>query len=1061
MKKNYYLKCQRLLALLFAFSIAIVAGVPANAQSLTVKGKVIASEDKLPLPGVGVKIKGSSSGTTTDTEGNFAITSKAGDVLVFSFIGFKEKQVTVGSSNNITVRLETDVAALDEVVVIGYGVQRKKLTTGANLQVKGEDLQNRNQVNPLQALQGQAPGVSISSTSGQPGASMKVVIRGLGTVGNSGPLYVVDGVPGGDISIINPADIQSIDVLKDAASAAIYGSQAANGVVLVTTKKGIAGKSQLTFDAYSGFQNVGANVHLLNADEFKLIMDEQALNSGSAPFNFSAMPDLANTNWMDHMFKDDAKTDNYTLGITGGTDKSLYALSLNYVSQEGIVGGSNISNYERYGFRTNTEHNVISNILKIGQHLNFNYIKNRGINVGNQYNNTLRGAFAVSPLSPVYSDNNKYGNPFNDTSNSPWYNGDGNPYGSMVTNTNNLNDGQRLFADVYADLEPLKGLKFRSLFGFNYSASEYRSFNPLYRFSIYTFNEDHTTTRQNMDKGHTMSWTNTASYDFDINTEHKFSALAGMEAVRYQGTYLSASNWNLLSQFNGFSHAYLDNSTGQAHVDPADPTKIIETRIVNGKPQNLYRRLSFFGRLSYDYKERYLLNATLRADASSKFMKGNQWGYFPSVSAGWIVSSEDFFKTSVNWVNFFKLRASWGQVGNQDISDFQYASPINTSTGFSGSNPAAHYTFGTSNVNVPGAYPNRLSNPDVTWETSEQTNIGFDARLAANRLDLVADFYVKTTKDWLVRPPILATAGAEAPFINGGDVKNTGFELGLGWNDKIGALGYRLGVNGAYNKNEVGRIPTEDGIIHGLTNMLYDNSDEFYRAENGKPIGYFWGYETAGIFQNEQEIAAWKASGKGVLQTAVKPGDVKYVDQQNNGVIDAADKVNLGVGMPNLTYGFNLGLNYKGIDFSVDAYGVAGNKIVQSYRNHANKQANYTTRILDRWTGEGTSNSIPRVTETNVNWQFSDLYLQDGDFLRISNITLGYDFSKLTKRKFANQVRLYVQGQNLFTFTKYDGMDPEIGYGPEGDNGSGWVSGIDLGYYPRPKTVLLGLNVKF
>jgi len=1019
-----------------------------------ITGKVTGRADEAPIPGVAVGVRGTTTGTVTDANGNFSISAKTGDVLVFSALSYVTQQLTVSGSNSLNIVLDNDVANLEEVVVIGYGVQKKTLTTGANLQVKGDDLQKRNQVNALQALQGQAPGVSISSTSGQPGADMKVVVRGLGTIGNSGPLYVIDGVPGGDLSVLNPADIVSIDVLKDAASAAIYGSQAANGVVLVTTKMGSAGKTRLSLDAFSGVQNVGRKVNMLNANQYKVIMNEQALNSGSAPIDFSAMNGLANTNWIDYMFTDDAKMDNYNLGLTGGSEKSTYAMSLNYISQEGIAGGKDVSNYERYGFRTNSEHKLLDNVLKIGQHLNFNYTKNRGISVGNQYSNTLRGAFATSPLSPVYSDNNKYGVPYNDTSNSPWYNGDGNPYGAMMLNSNNGNDGQKLLGDVYAELEPIKGLRIKSLFGFNYYASEYRSFTPMYRLSIYSYNEDHTTTNQNMSKGHTMTWINTASYDFNIAEDHRFSVLGGMEAVRYQGTYLSGSNWNLLSQFNDFAHAYLDNTTGQAHLD--DEGNIVETRTVGGRPENMYRRLSYFGRLSYNYQEKYLFNATLRADASSKFMKGERWGYFPSVSAGWVISSEDFFKNSVEWANFFKLRASWGQVGNQDIADFQYASPINTSTGFSGSNPAAHYVFGNSNVNVPGAYPNRLSNPFVTWETSEQTNIGFDARFIGNKLDVVADFYVKTTKDWLVRPPILATAGAEAPFINGGSVKNTGVELGLTWNNRVGDLGYRVGVNGAYNKNKVGQIPTEDGIIHGLTNMLYDNADEFYRAQNGNPIGYFWGYQTAGLFQSVEDIANWRAAGNGVLQASVKPGDVKYVDQDKNGAINASDKVNLGVGMPDFTFGFNIGIDYKGFDFSVDAYGVAGNKIVQSYRNHANKQANYTTQILDRWTGEGTSNTVPRVTETNINWQFSDLYLEDGDFLRIANITLGYDLSKLVKWKYANQIRLYAQGQNLFTFTKYDGMDPEIGYGTEG-----WVSGIDLGYYPRPKVVLFGLNVKF
>jgi len=1021
------------------------------AQSLT--GSVVSADTGLPIGGASITVKNQKVSTSSDESGKFSLTAAKGSTLTVSYVGYKTEEVTV-TGPSMVIRLQPTTSDLDEVVVIGYGVQKKKLNTGANLKVEGEDLQKRNQLNPLQSLQGQAPGVSIASTSGQPGADMKVVVRGLGTIGNSGPLYVIDGVPGGDISVLNAADIQSIDVLKDAASAAIYGSQAANGVVLVTTKMGAAGKSMLSFDGYTGIQNVARKAKLLDAAQYKLIMNEQSLNSGASVIDFDSMPGLANTNWLDYMFKDNAKMDNYNVGLTGGSEKSTYALSLNYISQEGIVGGKDVSNYQRYGFRSNSEHKLFDNFLKIGQHLNFNYIKNRGISVGNQYNNTLRGAFATSPLSPVYSDNGLYGSPFNDTSNSPWYNGDSNPYGVMMTNSNNSNDGQKLLADVFAEVEPIKGLKVRSLLGFNYYASEYRSFTPLYRFSIYTYNQDHTTTSQNMSKGHTLTWTNTASYDFDLHTDHRFSVMVGMESLRYQGTYLSGSNWNLLSQFNDFAHAYLDNTTGQAHLD--EKGNVVETRTVSGRPENVTRRVSYFGRLGYNYKEKYLLNATLRADASSKFSRANRWGYFPSVSAGWVISSEDFFRENFAGINFFKLRASWGQVGNQDIADFQYAAPISTSTGITSSNPGAHYVFGTSNKNIPGAYPSRLSNPKLTWETSEQTNIGFDAKFAHNRLDVVADFYVKTTKDWLVTAPVLATTGTLPPFINGGDVKNTGVELAFNWSDKINEVKYRFGVNGAYNKNKVGQIPTEDGIIHGQTAMLYDNSEEFYRAANGLPIGYFWGYKTDGLFQNQAEIEAWKTAGRGILQADVKPGDVKYVDQNNDGIINASDKVNLGVGMPDFTYGFNIGLDYKGFDFSVNAYGSLGNKIVQSYRNHTNKQANYTTRILDRWTGEGTSNIIPRVTETNVNWQFSDLYIQDGDFLRISNVTLGYDLSRLIKWKYGNQIRFYVQGQNLLTFTKYDGMDPEIGYGTDG-----WVSGIDLGYYPRPRTVLFGLNVKF
>lgn len=477
----------------------------------------------------------------------------------------------------------------------------------------------------------------------------------------------------------------------------------------------------------------------------------------------------------------------------------------------------------------------------------------------------------------------------------------------------------------------------------------------------------------------------------------------------------------------------------------------------SGSPHDQSRTVSYFGRLGWNWKETYMVNATLRADGSSRFAAGHRFGVFPSVSAGWTISNEDFMESTKEWLDFLKLRVSWGQVGNQNISNYQYLAPVTSDalylfgSGYSDADAAAYLK------NNWGAYPSRLANEAVTWETSEQTNIGLDAYMMDNRLGVNFDFYIKNTKDWLVSAPILATAGTGAPYINGGNVKNTGIELSLSWNDVIGKdFRYNVSVNGAYNKNTVGAIPTEDGIIHGSSNQLYDNSPEFYRAENGKPIGYFWGYKTAGIFQNEQEIEDWKNAGNGILQSDVKPGDVRYVDIDKNGIIDENDKVNLGNGMPDVTYGFNLGFTYKGLDFSLTANGAFGQQIVQAYRSQGGKYANCTTAILDRWTGEGTSNRMPRVTEENINWQFSDLYVLDGDYLRISNITIGYDFAKLIRCRLISQARVYAQVQNAFTFTKYNGMDPEIGYGTDG-----WVSGIDLGYYPRPRTILLGVNLKF
>jgi TonB-linked SusC/RagA family outer membrane protein len=946
---------------------------------------------------------------------------------------------------------------LDEVVVVGYGVQKKKLVTGATVQVKGENIAKLNTTNPLQALQGQTPGVSIASTSGQPGSDMKVTIRGLGTVGNSGPLYLIDGV-GGDISTLNPADIESIDVLKDAASAAIYGAQAANGVVLITTKSGKEGKATISFDAYYGIQNVARKANMLNAQQYMTIMDEQALNSGNAAYDWNSINaihdangNIYDTNWIDSMFKDDAKTESYTLGITGGSATSTYALSLGYMNQEGIVGGSDVSNYSRYNFRINSEHKLFKDVLKVGEQVSFIYKKNRGIDVGSLYSNTLRGAFGQAPITPIYSDNNVYDSPYNDTTNSDWYTQEGNTYGSMMTTKSGTDSRNVSFnGNVYAELQPIKNLKIRTVFGAVYGASEYRGFTPLYHFSANSSsnNDAYTKVSQNMNHSLGMTWTNTATYDWKIN-DHAFNALIGMEAYRYEGTYLGASSASLKEGFDDWSHAYLSNGTASSTTDGLS---------VSGSPNDESRSVSYFARLGWNWKETYMINATLRADGSSKFASGHRFGYFPSVSAGWTISNEKFMENTQSWLDYLKLRVSWGQVGNQNISNYQYLAPV-TSTN-------VHYLFGVPGSDEAdekylssnwGAYPSRLANASVTWETSEQTNVGIDARLLESRLGVNVDFYIKNTKDWLVEAPILATTGTGAPYINGGSVKNTGLEVALSWNDQIGKdFTYNIGVNMAYNKNKVGDIPTEDGIIHGQTNVLYNNAAEFYRAENGKPIGYFWGYKTDGLFQNQQEITDWIAAGNGVLQPDVQPGDVRYIDVNHDGVIDESDKVDLGNGMPDVTYGFNLGFTYKNFDFSLVASGAAGQQIVQSYRDYGNQYANYTTAILNRWTGEGTSNKIPRLTNTNINYQFSDLFVQDADYLRISNITLGYDFAKLIHCKAISQARLYAQVQNPFTFTKYDGMDPEIGYGSDG-----WVSGIDLGYYPRPRTFLVGVNLKF
>lgn len=1012
------------------------------AQTPKVRGTVTSQSTATPVPGASVTVKNTRTSTVADETGRFSINASTGDVLVISSIGFIAKEVKV-ESQELNIRLQESENQLENVVVIGYGTQKKKLVTGANIQVKGADIQKQNTTNALQALQGQAPGVQITSYSGQPGSGMNVIIRGKGTVGNFSPLYIVDGVQTGDISYLNPADIESIDILKDAASAAIYGSQAANGVVLVTTRSGkLNQKAQVTLDVFYGSQRPPRKAKLLNAKEYATIINEAAVNSGKAPyFSNDVVNNLpVNTNWLDQMFKNNVPTQNYVLGVQGGGAGSAYSLSLGYTGQGGIVGGSDISSFERYTFRINSEHNLYENIIKLGEHLTFNYQNSHGILVDGQYNNTLRSAFSTSPLLPMYDSAGNYfssdkkgwypGKP-----DQAWNNTEANPYAVMDYTTRNRNSNQGLFGDVYIQAEPIKGLKFRSSLGINYTSNQSHGYTPVYHLSIYSFNDTSKVT-QSMGNGLTLQFDNLLSYDFNVTTNHHFSVMAGSSSLKTKTVGMNGSNWYL--RVADLQHAYL--SVAQ-NVNRGAPYMS-----VGGSPTE-NALLSYFGRLQYDFREKYLLNITFRSDGSSRFAPGHRWGYFPSVSAGWVASMENFMQ-GAHWLDFLKVRGSWGRVGNQNVAAYQYLSPI------SFSNTA--YIFGpVEGANTQGAYPSRIANPNVKWETSEQTNIGFDATVL-KRLNVTFEYYNKKTKDWLITVPILATAGADAPLINGGDVQNTGVELALNYRNSIGKnFHYSIGINGAYNKNRIGNIPTNDHVLHGNTNVLYANAGEFYRAANGEPVGYFWGLKTDGIFQTAEDVLAYKGKTGTPIQPNAKPGDVRYVDLNNDGVIDANDKTKIGDPNPDFTFGFNVALDYKGFDLFIQASGVSGNQLVQSWRGPGGF-GNYTTEILERWHGQGTSNRIPRVTEDGANWaQFSDLYIHDGKFLRISTITLGYDFANLVKKSYLGKLRVYASVLNAFTITGYKGMDPEVGYN------EGFSSGVDLGYYPRPRTYMVGANIRF
>ncbi len=1021
-----------------------------------ISGTVLSETDNEPLIGVNVVQKGTTNGTVTDFDGNFNIPVPTGSILEFSYIGFINQELTVNSgTTTYRVLLREDSQTLDEVVVVGYGVQKKKLVTGATVQVKGDDIQRLNTVNALGALQSQTPGVNIQQSSGMPGEGFNVTIRGLGTTGSPGPLYIIDGITGADINALNPADIESIDVLKDAASAAIYGSRAANGVILVTTKQGKAGKATISYDGYYGVQNVYKMAPTLNAQEYAMIMNEGRLMDGLTPYDFSSLvPDwesFANgsnkgTNWMEAIRNKNAPTQNHALNITGGSEQSVYSIGLSYTSQEGILGKPVEPNYERYTVRLNTDHTLYKrgdlDILKFGENLTYTYSEKSGIAIGNFYQNDINGMLKANPFLPMYDEKGNYHYALD------WDPNGENPVGLMeYERGQNLLKSHYLKANAYFVLQPVRNLKIRSSFGMTMDASSYRSFKPEYNLASNVYNLENDV-NQRMAIGSGWLWENTVSYDFKLNNDHNFSAILGQSLERSGlGDNLEATNVN--SIFNDFDHAYLDNTT----IIYPDKTSVSGSPFAKkiGSNKILMKRSisSFFGRVNYDYKETYLLTLVMRADGSSNFAKGNRWGYFPSVSAGWVMTNESFMESTRYYLDFLKIRASWGQNGNQDIDPFQYLATIS----FLKSN----YFFGPGKTTIsPGAYPDILPNRNVTWETSEQLDLGLDARFFNGRLGLAFDYYSKTTKDWLVQAPILDSYGTNAPFINGGDVRNRGVELALNWNDRVGDFSYGANFNLSHNKNEVTRIANSEGIIHGSANVLSEGTTEMYRAQEGFPIGYFYGFKTLGIFQNEQQIADYT----GAKLSGTRPGDLIFADTNNDGVIDDNDKGMIGNPHPDFNLGFSLNFGYKGFDLGITANAVLGNQIAKSYRSFTDQpKENYTTDILGRWHGEGTSNRLPRVASgTNTNWLYiSDIFIEDGDYLRIQNVTLGYDFKQLFPRMPLSQARLYFTAQNLFTFTGYSGMDPEVGFGGH----QTWVSGIDLGFYPSPRTYMVGVNLKF
>ncbi len=1007
------------------------------AQQIKVSGTVTSADDGMSLPGVNVVEKGTTNGVSADMDGNFVISTQANAVLVFSYVGYASQEIAVNGQTSLKVSLKSTATEIEEVVVVGYGTQKRKVSTAATTVVSGKDLQQTNSIDATSAIQGQTSGVNITQSSGQPGAGMVVNIRGAGTVGNANPLYVVDGVVvDNGIGYLDPSSIERIDVLKDASAAAIYGARAANGVILVTTKKGTEGKINVAFNSYTGWQQSYKRLDMLTANQYATIMNEARVNSGYAPLYTPAqIAVMPNTNWQDQLFNDGAMKQNHSLLITGGNDKATYSSGISYYGQDGLIGSqTGQSQYDRVTFTTNTTFNVIKDRFRVGENFSYANTKSKGIADQGIYYNSVRGFLNAPPNYAVYNADGTYGS--SDISADIT-----NPLGLMYYTNFRETLANRFVGNVFAEVMPVSGLTLKTSLGVDLYTDNYRAFTPTYNLSSVSYAQVNSVT-QSANNNFSYIWENTAEYKKSFGN-HNFDVLAGISARERISRYSGATGKDLT--FNDFAHAYLDNVS--------DPK---QNSVSGGRYD--YAIASYFGRLLYDFGNKYLFTATVRRDGSSEFGANNKWAVFPSFSAGWNVDQESFFPKDSKVLKTLKIRGSWGQNGNDQFGRrFAYMSTVSSAD--------MYYQFGTddSKANYVGASPLALSNPDLKWETSEQLDLGLDATLF-NNFTFTFDYYNKTTKDWLVQASIPKYSGAQAPYINGGNVTNKGFEAAVSYNAKLGE-DWRVTVNAniSKNKNEVTKVATQNGIIYGDSNLLFQGIDEINRVQEGQPIGFFYGLKTDGIFQNQAEIDAYAKDGN-LIQPNAQPGDVKFVDLNGDGKISSDDKTKIGDPNPDYYYGVNFQLNYKAFDLSVYTYGVAGNQIAYGTRDYSRPYYNYTTDVFDRWTTEGSSNTMPRVTygtDANGNWtKFSDLYIKNGSFYRIKTITLGCDVAKLSKavNSVFSQCRIYASANNLFTFTKYPGLDPEVGFGNANQS---WAKGIDVGFYPQPRTYMLGLSVNF
>ena len=989
----------------------------AYAQSFSVSG-TITDENKMPLLGVNVIVKNESRGTTTDFDGNYTVQNiSSGDVLQFSYLGFQTQEITVNDQQTINVTLQTDSEALNEVVVIGYGTQSRKEITGAVSVVGSETIEDLNPARVEQALQGRVAGVNITSTSGSPGSASTINIRGISTNGDNRPLILVDGNVIEDLSVINPNDIESINVLKDA-TAGIYGVRAANGVILITTKTGSYNADlQVEFDAYTGVQQTTRRLPALNATEYAVIVNEAYAADGQNP----PYPNYRNlgegTDYQDEVFTTAPMSD-MNLNISGGGDRSKYSFGASYFNQDGIVGGSK-SNYDRFTGRVNYNLEIIDNLK---------------LNLSGIYTNSNRKTLAENALGSVLF------NAVNMNPNIPVRDADGNfslaeGLGNEVINPlAQINDS---FNDTRVDkISGVGGLEYtiwdkltaKTQFQFNYSEVDGRYFSPeVFYGSGKVFNVDRNNVTENFEIYRDYTWDNFLTYN-DSFGDHNLKWLLGMSVFKTTGDLASLTGFELPS-----------NEYGSARVSNA--AEVVDN-YQNGGDTFDTRLLSYFTRVQYDYEGKYLFSGLIRRDGSTAFGPENKFGWFPSASVGWVISDEDFINDN-GALNFLKLRGSYGIIGNDRIDAFRYVSLLNGE---------GAYVF--DDEIIFGKASGALGNPEIKWEKQKTLDIGLDARFFNSSVDVTIDYFKKKTEDLLVIPQVsgilgVAAPGSSAPFVNGGGVENEGLEFSIGYNQVVND-NFKFNVN--YNltalRNEVLYVNSESGFIPG--GVFGIGQEPPSRMEPGKPIGYFYGLETNGIFQTQAEVDA------AATQANAAPGDIRFVDQNGDGVIDSDDRTDIGDPIPDLTMGANIGFTFKNWDFNAYAFASLGNEIVRNFeRNQPN--TNRTNAFLGRWTGPGTTDSFPRVTVgATSNNQFSDFFVEDGSYLRLQNVQVGYTLdSDLIANTGVEKFRVYASVNNAFTLTEYSGYDPSA------SNGAPIGGGIDQGFYPVPRIYMLGINMKF